>query len=111
MVRAIASALVVGFSLAPPSLLRHPNGATQSRARYAAETSCVESIRPIPCCLRAIANIYKGLFRLSFLCGAKKSLGGEAEAFREIGAMQPAVAVSLQSHRECAKRSPARTQD
>src|SRR5260221_13340883 len=25
--------------------------------------------------------------------------------------MQPAVAVSLQSHRECAKRSPARTQD
>src|SRR5229473_5529201 len=86
MVRAIASALLVGFSLAPPPLLRDPNGATQSRARYAAETSCVESVRPIPCRLRAIANIYKGLFRLPFLCGAKKKgLGGEAEALANWG--------------------------
>src|SRR5258708_36052652 len=85
MVRAIASALLVGFSLAPPPLLRHPNGATQSRARYAAETSCVESVRPIPCRLRDIANIYKALFRLPFLCGAKKGLGGEAGAPSELG--------------------------
>src|SRR5260370_4388287 len=72
MVRAIASALLVAFSLAPPPLLRHPNGATQSRARYAAETSCVESVRPIPCRLRPIANIYKALFRLPLLSGPKK---------------------------------------
>src|SRR6266852_7070486 len=86
MVRAIASALFVAFSLASPPLLRHPNGATQSRARYAAQTSCVESVRPIPCRLRAIANIYKGLFRLPFLCGAKKKgLGGEAEALAKFG--------------------------
>src|SRR5260370_32079031 len=88
-----------------------PNGATEGRAEYAAEPICVESIRPIPCRLRAIANIYKGLFRLPFVCGAKKEgLGGEAEALAKIGTMQPAVAVSLQSRQESAKRSLARTQ-
>ena len=86
MVRAIPNVLLVAFSLAPPPLLLDSNGVTESRAKYAGETSSVESIRPIPSRLCAIANIYKGLFRPPFLClGKKKGLGGEAEALAKLG--------------------------
>src|SRR6266851_440021 len=82
----IASALLGAFSLVPPPLLLDSNDATESRAKYAGETSSVESIRPIPCRLCAIAHIYKGLFRPPFLClGKKKGLGGEAEALAKLG--------------------------
>src|SRR6266851_8248663 len=82
----IASALLGAFSFVPPPLLLDSNGATESRAKYAAETSSVSSIRPIPCRMCAIANIYKGLFRLLFLChDKKKGLDGEAEALAQLG--------------------------
>src|SRR6266446_5413505 len=74
------------FSFVPSPLLLDSNGATESRAKYAAESSSVESIRPIPCRLRAIANIYKGLFRPPLPCQRKKKgLGGEAEARAKFG--------------------------
>src|SRR6266446_1087210 len=73
------------FSSVPPPLLLDSNGATESRAKYAAETSSIESIRPIPCRRRPIANIYKGLFRPPFLASEKKGLGGEAEALAKFG--------------------------
>ena len=75
MAGAFASALLAAFSLVPPPLLHHSNGATESRAKYVAETNDVESIRPIPCRLAVIAHMYKGLFLLRFLCSETKKGG------------------------------------
>src|SRR5260370_5760968 len=74
------------FFIGPSASSVSSKRATESRAKYAAETSSVSSIRPIPCRMCAIANIYKGLFRLLFLChDKKKGPGGEGEALAKLG--------------------------